>query len=124
MVELRELAGDEEPDLLGDVHGMVGGPLQLPSGVVQVHHPCQLVQRLTKCFLRVHAAWSSPSPAGGCWSSANGLPTCDSTWVGVIVRAHRSASATRSTSAWRRWVWVTLRRKARHSHSMRLASGS
>src|SRR5918993_488085 len=46
-VELRELAGDEEPDLLGDVHGMVGGPLQLPSGVVQVHHPCQLVQRLT-----------------------------------------------------------------------------
>src|SRR5215218_547051 len=77
-----------------------------------------------KCFLRVHAAWSSPSPAGGCWSSANGLPTRDSTWVGVIVRAHRSASATRSTSAWRRWVWVTLRRKARHSHSMRLASGS
>jgi hypothetical protein len=25
---------------------------------------------------------------------------------------------------WRWWVWVTLRRKARHNHSMRLASGS
>ena len=24
----------------------------------------------------------------------------------------------------RRWVWVTVRRKARHSHSIRLASGS
>ena len=27
-------------------------------------------------------------------------------------------------SVWRWWVWVTARRKARHSHSMRLASGS
>jgi hypothetical protein len=28
---------------------MVGGPLQLPAGVVQVHHPGQLVQRLPGC---------------------------------------------------------------------------
>ena len=48
-VELREHAGYQERDLLGDVHGMVGGPLQLPSGVVQVHHPGQLVQRLARC---------------------------------------------------------------------------
>ncbi len=37
---------------------------------------------------------------------------------------HRSASATSSARAWRRWVWVTVRRNARHSHSIRLASGS
>src|SRR5512132_2969107 len=45
-VELPQLAGDQEPDLFGDVHGVVGGPLQLPAGVVQVHPPGQLVQRL------------------------------------------------------------------------------
>jgi hypothetical protein len=49
-----------------------------------------------KCFLGVHAAWLSSSPTGGCWSSANGLPICDSTWVGVIVWAQWSASDTSS----------------------------
>jgi riboflavin biosynthesis pyrimidine reductase len=50
-----------------------------------------------KCFPGVHAAWLSSSLPAGCWSGANGLPICDSTWAGVIVRAHRSASATRSS---------------------------
>ena len=77
-----------------------------------------------KCFPGVHAAWLSSSLRTGCWSGANGLPIWDSTWSGVIVRAHRSASATRSSRHCRWWVWVTARRKARHSHSMRLASGS
>jgi hypothetical protein len=49
-----------------------------------------------KCFLGVHAAWLSSSSAMGCWSGANGPPICDSTWAGVIVWAHRSASASRS----------------------------
>jgi Protein of unknown function (DUF3987) len=44
----------------------------------------------------VHAAWLSSSSAMGCCSGANGLPICDSTWVGVMVWAHRSASASRS----------------------------
>jgi hypothetical protein len=55
----------------------------------------------------------------GCWSGAKGLPIWRSTWVGVIVRAHRSASATSSAKLWRRWVWVTVRRRLRHSHSIR-----
>ncbi|HZA83294.1 MAG TPA: hypothetical protein VFC13_17795 [Actinomycetes bacterium] len=55
---------------------------------------------------------------------ANGLPIWDSTWAGVIVEAHWSASATSSARVVRWWVWVTVRRKARHSHSIRLASGS
>ncbi len=49
-----------------------------------------------KCFLGVHAAWLSSSVRTGCWSGANGLPICDSTWAGVMVLAHRSASASRS----------------------------
>src|SRR6266487_3655241 len=75
-------------------------------------------RRQAKCFLGVHAAWLSFSPTVGCWSGANGLPICDSTWVGVMVWAHRSASASRSGRSWRWWVWVTVRRKARHSHSI------
>jgi conjugative relaxase-like TrwC/TraI family protein len=51
-----------------------------------------------KCFLGVHAAWLSSSVETGCWSGANGLPICDSTRAGGIVRAHRSASASRSAS--------------------------
>jgi S-formylglutathione hydrolase FrmB len=36
----------------------------------------------SKCFLGVHAAWSSSSLMVGCWSGAKGLPIWDSTWLG------------------------------------------
>ena len=57
-------------------------------------------------------------------SGAKGLPICARTAAGVRVWAQRSASANRGASVSRWWLWVTARRRARQSHSIRSLSGS
>src|SRR5215217_2102210 len=51
-------------------HGAACGPAHLVSETTVA----------TKCFLEVHAAWLSSSLGTGCWSGANGLPICESTF--------------------------------------------
>ena len=73
-----------------DAVDAVGGRIIFNKGNLDSSQPA-------KCFLGVHAAWLSSSLRTGCWSGANGLPICDSTCAAGIVRAHRSASASRSS---------------------------